>query len=196
MQLLAGFLSPPGCLSQHSLPGSLWLEECENPFILDHRMVCVGRGFKDHLVPTPCFGQGCPKLCPTPGYIAHLPCHSSSLLRVTADRGHEAQAALQISALLLPSLLRCRCSGEHLQLQLCHRVTPHISSQAAFQPREEGNRSPFLPPMEVSARRALEQQHRCMGQGQPSWHGHWFIKHQARFPSGANWCCLPDFHPD
>lgn len=108
LELLAGFLSPPGCLSQHSLPVSL-CTKTENPFILDHR-----RDFKDHLIPTPYRGQGCPKLCPTPRHIPHLLCHSPSLLQVTADRGHQAQAALQISAFLFPSVLRCQCSGECL----------------------------------------------------------------------------------
>lgn len=61
----------------------------------------------------------------------------------------------------------------------CHTpaVTPHMCSQAAFQPHDKGSRSPFLPPMEVSPRRALEQQHGCLGQAQPFWQGQWVIKH-------------------
>lgn len=30
-------------------------------------------------------------------------------------------------------------------------------------------------------------------QGQPFWWDQWFIKHQARFPSGASRCCSPIF---
>lgn len=68
----------------------------------------------------------------------------------------------------------------------CVVGSPHTCSQAAFQSHDKGSRSPFLLPMEVSPRQARDQQHRA---GSALLTGQWFIKHQARFPSGANGCC-------
>lgn len=97
LQLLAGFLSSTGSLSQHNPPGRLWQIACENlhPFIQD--------------APTCVLPQGTAPISPA----AVLPCPW-----VTTDGGDKDQVVLQISASLLPSLLRCRCSVEHLQVVL------------------------------------------------------------------------------
>lgn len=136
-----------------------------------------------------------------PQAVSYPKAHSpSALSQPFPVLGHcrqrtQAQVALQISAFPFP------CSEVSVQWGappgsvVTHQQSPHTCSQAAFQPHDKGSRSPFLPPMEVSPRRALEQQHGCLGQAQPFWQGQWVIKHLARFPSGANGCYLPDFHP-
>lgn len=135
--------------------------------------------------------QGTFPICP----VTALPCPRSLQTEDTKPK-----QLCKSQHFCLP-LLRCQCSGEHLQVQFLARsphtpaVTPHVCSQAAFQPHDEGSRCPFVPPREVSPRQALEQQQGCMRQGQPFWQGQWVIKHQARIPSGANGCCLPNFHP-
>jgi len=150
----------------------------------------------ERLWESPSFHSRCPKLWLAPGNSPHLPCCSPSLPRVTADGGDKDQAALWISGSLLSSLLRCWFSAEHLQVQLCCWVIPTLSAIKQHFSLTGRQKSFSLAHGGVLPKQVLEQHPRARGVGaQLFWQGQWFTKHWGRFSAGANWCCLPDFHP-